>query len=122
MNLPGVVVDYLYYKRKIQAPGRSCLQAACGLAGFAQQSADDVAPSGRPFRRRRQRVKIISKIENQEGLENFESICRETDAVMVAEVTSAWRSRRTVFEREEDDPDLQRPGKPSLSRRRCSSP
>merc|ERR1711968_16485 len=30
------------------------------------------------------RVKIISKIENQEGLENFESICRETDAVMVA--------------------------------------
>lgn len=29
-------------------------------------------------------IKIISKIENQEGLENYDDIVQETDAVMVA--------------------------------------
>ena len=29
-------------------------------------------------------IKIISKIENQEGLENYDEILKETDAVMVA--------------------------------------
>lgn len=31
-----------------------------------------------------QHIKIISKIENQEGLENYQEILQETDAVMVA--------------------------------------
>lgn len=31
-----------------------------------------------------QQIKIISKIENQEGLENYEDILKETDGIMVA--------------------------------------
>ena len=31
-----------------------------------------------------QHIKIISKIENQEGLENYQEILQETDAIMVA--------------------------------------
>ena len=38
-------------------------------------------------------IKIISKVENQEGLVNFDDILEESDGVMVAAATSGWRSR-----------------------------
>merc|ERR1712100_721964 len=87
MNLPGVVVDLpvLQEKDTRDLEEFACKQPVDFVAASFVQSADDV----RTIRKTLddaggKRVKIISKIENQEGLENFESICRETDAVMVA--------------------------------------
>lgn len=53
-------------------------------ASFVQSAADvrfirSVLDEGGGFD-----IKIVSKIENQEGLNNFKEIIRETDGVMVA--------------------------------------
>ena len=88
MNLPNVKVDLPVLQEKdindLQKFGVPN-QVDFVAASFVQSAADvlyirsilDADPRGKD-------IKIISKIENQEGLENFESICRETDAVMVA--------------------------------------
>ena len=41
-------------------------------------------PGGAPTRRSSKRIKIISKIENREGINNLDAILAETDGVMVA--------------------------------------
>lgn len=87
MNLPGVVVDLpvLQDKDTRDLQEFACKQPVDFVAASFVQSADDV----RTIRKvlddaGGKHVRIISKIENQEGLENFEAICKETDAVMVA--------------------------------------
>lgn len=48
------------------------------------RSADDIATVRKLLGNRGRQVKIIAKIENQEGLENFDQILEATDGVMVA--------------------------------------
>ncbi|MEW5302336.1 MAG: hypothetical protein WDW36_005135 [Sanguina aurantia] len=89
-NLPGVKVDIPVLTGKDIAD----LQGFCAqyqmdyVAASFVQSADDVrfirqvldsAPCGGG-----ERVKIISKIENAEGLVNYDEILRESDGIMVA--------------------------------------
>ena len=86
-NLPGVKVDLPVLTDKdvhdLQQFG--CKHGVDFVAASFVQSAADVQ-----FIRRMldagggHDIKIISKIENQEGLNNFEEILKETDGIMVA--------------------------------------
>ena len=86
-NLPGVKVDLPVLTDKdvhdLQQFG--CKHGVDFVAASFVQSAADVR-----FIRRTldagggHDIKIISKIENQEGLNNFEEILKETDGIMVA--------------------------------------
>jgi Pyruvate kinase, barrel domain len=86
-NLPGVKVDLPVLTEKDMHDLRefACRHSIDYVAASFVQSADDVrlirsvldSAGG-------ERVKIISKIENEEGLANFKEILRETDGVMVA--------------------------------------
>ncbi|KAH8059009.1 pyruvate kinase [Aureococcus anophagefferens] len=87
MNLPGVVVELpvLQDKDTKDLVEFACPQGVDFVAVSFVQSAADVqtvravldGAGGKA-------IKIISKIENQEGLANFEGIVAATDAVMVA--------------------------------------
>ena len=87
MNLPGVKVDLPTFtekdvddivnfgiKKKVEFIAASFIRKAEDVRNLRQLLAENGG----------QHIKIISKIENQEGLENFEEILKETDAVMVA--------------------------------------
>merc|ERR1712232_1062945 len=54
------------------------------VAASFVQSADDVKLIRKTLGLRGRSIKIISKIENQAGLENFDEIVKETDGIMVA--------------------------------------
>jgi pyruvate kinase len=86
MNLPGVKVNLpvLQEKDKNDLLQFGIPQGVDFIAASFVQSADDVrlikdtlGPQGR-------NIKIISKIENEEGLKNFDDILTVTDAIMVA--------------------------------------
>ena len=87
MNLPGVVVDLPVLQEK---DTRDLVEFACPhnvdfvAASFVQTAADVKTIRKTLDGAGGQKVKIISKIENQEGLDNFAEIVKETDAVMVA--------------------------------------
>ncbi|GAX25694.1 pyruvate kinase [Fistulifera solaris] len=87
MNLPGVVVDLPTFTEKdvhdivefgirkgVEFIAASFIRKAEDVRKLRKLLADNGGS----------RIKIISKIENQEGLENYEEILEETDAVMVA--------------------------------------
>ena len=87
MNLPGVKVELPTFtekdvkdivefgiKRKVEFIAASFIRKADDVRNLRKLLADNGG----------QQIKIISKIENQEGLENYEEILRETDAIMVA--------------------------------------
>ena len=87
MNLPGVKVELPTFtekdvkdivefgiKRKVEFIAASFIRKAEDVRNLRKLLADNGG----------QQIKIISKIENQEGLENYEEILRETDAIMVA--------------------------------------
>lgn len=86
MNLPGVVVDLPTLTEKdindIQEWGVKN-QVDFIAASFVRKASDVVAirevlgEAGKG-------IKIICKIENQEGMENYDEILKETDAIMVA--------------------------------------
>jgi len=86
-NLPGVLVDLPVLQDK---DTKDLLEFACPqgvdfvAASFVQTAADVKAVRACLDSGGGQSVKIISKIENQEGLDNFEAIVAETDLVMVA--------------------------------------
>jgi len=87
MNLPGVIVDLptltekdiddivkFGCKNKVDYIAASFVRKGSDVSKIRQVLADNGG----------QQIKIISKIENLEGLENFNEIMQLTDAVMVA--------------------------------------
>jgi pyruvate kinase len=87
MNLPGVVVDLPTFtekdvddivnwgiKHKVDFVAASFVRKASDVTNLRQLLADNGG----------QDIKIICKIENQEGLENYNEILSATDAIMVA--------------------------------------
>eukprot|EP00929_Paragymnodinium_shiwhaense_P010602 TRINITY_DN1153_c0_g2_i1.p1 TRINITY_DN1153_c0_g2~~TRINITY_DN1153_c0_g2_i1.p1 ORF type:complete len:516 (-),score=156.67 TRINITY_DN1153_c0_g2_i1:169-1716(-) len=85
-NLPGVKVDLPVLQEKdindlLQF---GIPQGVDFVAASFVQSADDVKLIRKTLGLRGRSIKIISKIENQAGLENFDAIVDESDGIMVA--------------------------------------
>nr|AIT70035.1 pyruvate kinase [Gloiopeltis furcata] len=86
VNLPGAAVDLPALTEKDKADLKfGCEQRVDMVAASFIRKAADVAEirefltaHGGPS------IKIISKIENQEGLENFDEVLEESDGIMVA--------------------------------------
>ena len=87
MNLPGVKVDLPTFtekdiddivnfgiKHRVDFIAASFVRKGADVKNLRQLLAENGG----------QDIKIISKIENQEGLENYDEILQATDAVMVA--------------------------------------
>ncbi|CAB9498722.1 Pyruvate kinase [Seminavis robusta] len=87
MNLPGVVVDLPTFtekdvddivnwacKYKVDFIAASFIRKGSDVTKLRKLLADNGGSE----------IKIICKIENQEGLENYQEILKETDAIMVA--------------------------------------
>ena len=87
MNLPGVVVELPTFtekdiddivnfgiKHKVDFIAASFVRKAADVQNLRQLLAENGG----------QDIKIICKIENQEGLENYSEILQATDAIMVA--------------------------------------
>merc|ERR1719374_308196 len=85
-NLPGVKVDLpvLQRKDKDDLVKFGIPQAVDFVAASFVQSADDVKLIRDTLGPRGRSIKIISKIENEEGLKNIDAIIEESDAIMVA--------------------------------------
>ncbi|KAK7253783.1 pyruvate kinase [Aureococcus anophagefferens] len=87
MNLPGVLVDLPVLQDK---DTKDLVEFACPMGvdfvavSFVQSAADVRTVRKTLDGAGGTKIKIISKIENQEGLDNFASIVDETDSVMVA--------------------------------------
>eukprot|EP00629_Pelagomonadales_sp_RCC1024_P003216 CAMPEP_0119273384 /NCGR_PEP_ID=MMETSP1329-20130426/10158_1 /TAXON_ID=114041 /ORGANISM="Genus nov. species nov., Strain RCC1024" /LENGTH=517 /DNA_ID=CAMNT_0007273585 /DNA_START=59 /DNA_END=1612 /DNA_ORIENTATION=- len=87
MNLPGVKVDLpvLQDKDVRDLQEFACKQGVDFVAASFVQTAEDVRTiRGVLDGAGGQAIKIIVKIENQEGLDNFAEIVEATDAVMIA--------------------------------------
>lgn len=87
MNLPGVKVDLLTFTekdvkdivefgiaQKVEFIAASFVRKAEDVRNLKKLLSDNGGDE----------IKVISKIENQEGLENYDAILKETDGVMVA--------------------------------------
>merc|ERR1719230_2034592 len=85
-NLPGVKVDLpvLQEKDVKDLVNFGIPQGVDFVAASFVQSADDVREIRKTLGLRGRSIKIISKIENEEGLKNFDAICQESDGIMVA--------------------------------------
>jgi pyruvate kinase len=85
-NLPGVKVDLpvLQDKDKDDIVNFGIPHKVHFVAASFVQSASDVKLIRETLGEAGKGVKIISKIENQEGLINFDEICAESDGIMVA--------------------------------------
>eukprot|EP00747_Dinoflagellata_sp_TGD_P133497 gnl/TRDRNA2_/TRDRNA2_175204_c0_seq5.p1 gnl/TRDRNA2_/TRDRNA2_175204_c0~~gnl/TRDRNA2_/TRDRNA2_175204_c0_seq5.p1 ORF type:complete len:512 (-),score=131.81 gnl/TRDRNA2_/TRDRNA2_175204_c0_seq5:934-2469(-) len=85
-NLPGVKVDLpvLQDKDKKDLIEFGIPQGVDFVAASFVQSADDVKMIRDTLGARGRSIKIISKIENEEGLKNFDEIVEESDGIMVA--------------------------------------
>jgi len=85
-NLPGVKVDLpvLQDKDKNDLLKFGIPQGVDFVAASFVQSADDVKLIRETLGVRGRSIKIISKIENEEGLKNFDAIVQESDGIMVA--------------------------------------
>jgi len=86
MNLPGVVVDLptVTEKDKVDILKWAIPNNVDMIAASFVRKGQDVRNIRALLGDDGSRVKIISKIENQEGLENFDSILQESDGIMVA--------------------------------------
>merc|ERR1719469_832178 len=86
MNLPGVVVDLPTLTKKdiedITLWGMP--NDIDFIAASFVRKASDITKIREVLGEKGAHIKIISKIENQEGLENYDDILAATDAVMVA--------------------------------------
>merc|ERR1712032_1236222 len=85
-NLPGVKVDLpvLQEKDKDDLQKFGIPQGVDFVAASFVQSADDVRLIRKTLGLRGRSIKIISKIENEEGLINLDEIIQESDGIMVA--------------------------------------
>lgn len=86
MNLPGVIVDLptLTEKDISDITEWGVPNDIDFIAASFVRKASDIDAIRKVLGEKGQGIKIISKIENQEGLENYEDILKVTDAVMVA--------------------------------------
>merc|ERR1719313_3153845 len=86
MNLPGVHVDLpvLGDKDKDDILNFGIPQGVNYIAASFVQSGKDVDDIRELLGRRGRHIKIIAKIENEAGLENFDEILAKTDGIMVA--------------------------------------
>jgi len=85
-NLPGVKVDLpvLQEKDKNDLLQFGIPQGVDFVAASFVQSAEDVQTIRETLGVRGRSIKIISKIENEEGLRNFDAIVEASDGIMVA--------------------------------------
>jgi pyruvate kinase len=86
MNLPGVHVDLpvLGDQDKDDILNFGIPQGVNYIAASFVQSGQDVDDIRELLGRRGRHIKIISKIENEAGLKNFDDILAKTDGIMVA--------------------------------------
>jgi pyruvate kinase len=85
VNLPGVVVDLPSVTQKDVSDIRFGLEQGVDfIAASFVRKASDVLTIRKILGAKGAQVKIISKIENQEGLDNFEAIAAVSDGIMVA--------------------------------------
>lgn len=86
MNLPGVVVDLptLVEKDIKDIKEWGIPNKIDFIAASFVRKASDIATIREVLGPDNQHIKIIAKIENQEGLDNYDEILEATDAVMVA--------------------------------------
>merc|ERR1711869_8705 len=86
MNLPGVHVDLpvLGEKDKDDILNFGIPQGVNYIAASFVQCGKDVDDIRELLGRRGRHIKIISKIENEAGLKNFDEILAKTDGIMVA--------------------------------------
>jgi pyruvate kinase len=86
MNLPGCKVELpvIGEKDKNDLINFAIPQGVNFVAASFVQKADDVREIRQILGPRGRHIKIISKIENQAGLQNFDEILAESDSIMVA--------------------------------------
>jgi pyruvate kinase len=86
MNLPGVVVDLptLTEKDVDDIKNWGVKHGVDYIAVSFVRKSSDIFNVRETLGEEGQGIKVISKIENLEGLQNYESILRATDAIMVA--------------------------------------
>uniref|UniRef100_A0A7S4MC33 Pyruvate kinase n=1 Tax=Odontella aurita TaxID=265563 RepID=A0A7S4MC33_9STRA len=86
MNLPGVVVDLptLTEKDIDDIKNWACKHGADYIAASFVRKASDVHKIREVLGEKYGHIKVICKIENLEGLENYPEILAATDAIMVA--------------------------------------
>jgi len=86
MNLPGVIVDLptLTEKDINDIVNFGCANKVDFIAASFVRKASDVHKIREVLGEEHAHIKVISKIENLEGLENYPEILKATDAIMVA--------------------------------------
>lgn len=86
MNLPGCVVQLptLTSKDEDDLANFGVVQGVDMIAASFVRRASDIENIRKVLGPRGRAIKIIAKIENQEGLENYDEILKATDGIMVA--------------------------------------
>jgi pyruvate kinase len=86
MNLPGVIVDLptLTEKDIVDLQEWGVKNKVDFIAASFVRKPSDVIKIREVLGEAGKGIKIICKIENQEGMENYDEILKETDAIMVA--------------------------------------
>jgi len=86
MNLPGVVVDLPTMTEKDQDDmvNWGVKNNVDIIAPSFVRKGSDVVAIRKALGPKGQKIQIISKVENNEGLDNFDAILRESDGIMVA--------------------------------------
>ena len=85
VNLPGIRVDLPSITKKDREDIRFALREGVDFIALSfVRSAEDVSELQKILTKNKSAIKIISKIENQEGLDNIHEITKSSDVVMVA--------------------------------------